>query len=619
MFWRTESARRLGGVVVALAMAAASCRPRETTSTRPRVTEGTPPAPRPSPPAPRALTRAAPDDGDPCAPPPRPTVAPHWTLVGYHPGPRLREVVSTGRRRESLVAVTSREVCVSQDGGVTWRPSLGADVALASPVPVDLPEVPAVAILAQGTSAEPAPAKVFVSRDQGERWEPLPLPPAAGERARVFADRAATLWVQAGTKLWWSDDARAWQGPRTVPGAAIDRFEACGALLVARIERNGERYFHRSEDRGATWRPLRLGHLGIDGGDGTVRCLGWRGALEAGRGALPSHWSFDGGRTWGRALYDARARAVARSLAEDPRYAADPPRCSATFDGALACTDARRLVLGLDRDRVHEVVAPAGCERVRLLDDHRAMAFGPSCGVYLSVDRGGVWRPVSTSVDPDRAQVTGAPGRGGFVGPSSAWRVDDGLWWTDDAGGRWRMLLTAQTRALGAGAFSDRRRGVFVRDDGWVVATRDSGETWTGLFREEVERLATSGPWVMLTTRSRVRVSPDGGETWRTSLPFPPDRRLDPTLVVSGARRTIELAPGLRVTQAGRRITAARGDRVDDVIDRLPPGWDLLAAHVTNDYVDRVMLVGGAVLRHDTAHESIPRFEVSARRRRPRP
>ena len=72
MFWRTASARRLGGVVVALAIAAASCRPRETTSTRPRVTEGTPPAPSPSPPlAPRAVARPAPAEADPCAPPPR--------------------------------------------------------------------------------------------------------------------------------------------------------------------------------------------------------------------------------------------------------------------------------------------------------------------------------------------------------------------------------------------------------------------------------------------------------------------------------------------------------------------------------------------------------------------
>lgn len=201
-------------------------------------------------------------------------------------------------------------------------------------------------------------------------------------------------------------------------------------------------------------------------------------------------------------------------------------------------------MLGLDADRVHEVVAPAGCERVRLLDDHRAMAFGPSCSMYFSVDQSRMWRPLSASVDPERAQRTGAPGRGGFVGPSTAWRVDEGLWWTDDAGGRWRMILTAQARALGSGAFSDRRRGVFVRDDGWVVATRDGGERWTGLFREEVERLATSGPWVMLTTRSRVRVSPDGGETWRTSLPFP-ERRLDPVLLACRARAArSSLPPG---------------------------------------------------------------------------
>lgn len=609
-------------MVVALALAALSCRPRESTPAPPAVTEGSPSPPRDPPrpaAAPTAPRAAATDPPDPCQPPPRPAVAPHWTLVGYRPGPRLREVVSTGRRREALVAATSREVCVSLDGGASWETALDASAALAAPVPVDLPGLRAVAVIAQGSATEPRPAKVFVSRDRGERWEALALPAGAGARARVHTDAQSTLWVHDGARLWWSEDARAWQGPRPAPGTAIDRFDACGAVIVARIERHGERYFHRSDDRGATWRPLRLGHLGIDGGDGVVRCLGWRGALEAGRGPLPTHWSFDGGRTWERARYDARARAVARSLAEDPRWSADPPRCGATPDGELACSDARRLVLGLDRDRVHEVSAPAGCERVRLLDDHRAMAFGPSCGVYLSVDRGGVWRPVSTSVDPDRASTVGAPGRGGFVGPASAWRVDDGLWWTDDAGARWRMILTAQARALGSGTFGDRRRGVFVRDDGWVVATRDGGERWTGLFREEVERLASSGPWVMLTTRARVRVSPDGGVTWRTSLPFPPDRRLDPVLQVSGARRSIELAPGLRVVQEGRGVSVARAGRAEPVVDGLPPGWDLLAAHMTNNFVDRVLLVGGAVLRHDPAHEDVARFEVTARRPRARP
>jgi photosystem II stability/assembly factor-like uncharacterized protein len=599
-------------------MVIAACRSRPSPPRPPAVTEGvTPAAPARSPlaTAPRVDLTA----DDPCVAPPPPTVAPRWSLVGYRPGPRLREVTATGRHHEALVAVTSREVCVSRDQGLTWRSALGAELALAAPVPVDLRSLRAVVVIAQGSPADPKPARVFVSRDRGEHWEALALPPEAGAGARVHTDGQSTLWVHDGGRLWWSDDARGWQGPRPPPGGPIDRFEACGALLVARIERRGERYFHRSDDRGASWRPLRLGHLGIDGGDGVVRCLGWRGALEAGRGALPTHWSFDGGRTWERARYDLRARAAARALAEDSSAAADPPRCGATPGGALVCRDARRIVFGLDRDHVYEVSAPAGCERVRVLDDERVMAFGPSCGVYLSADRGGIWRPVTTSVDPERAAAVGAPGRGGFVSPASAWRIDDGLWWTDDGGAHWRTILTAQTRGLRAGAFSDRRRGVFTRDDGWVAATRDGGERWTGLFREDVERLATSGPWVMLTTRNRVRVSPDAGGTWRHSRPFPADRRLDPVLVVSGQRRAVELAPGVRVVQQGRSIALTRSGETQPVVDGLPPGWELLSAHLARDVVDRVLLVGGAVLRHDPAPGDLARAAAPAHRTRPRP
>lgn len=599
------------------------CSPSDPVASPPALTESAGTAPQ-RPTALRAvaappMARSMSETVDLCTPPPPPTVAPHWSLVGYRPGPRLRDVVATGRHREVLVATTSREVCTSRDGGATWQRAFDPQAALALPVPIELPGLRAVVVIAQGSVAEAQPAKIFVTHDAGTRWTPLPLPPGASEGARVVTDMQSTLWVHDGTRLWWSTDARNWQGPHTTPGTSLDRFEACGSLLVGRIERHGERYFYRSDDRGATWRPLRLGHLGIDGGDGLVRCLGWRGALEAGRGPLPTHWSFDGGRSWERARYDPHTRAAARALGDDPRGAASSPRCGSTSAGELVCGDARRLVLGLERNHRHEVNAPAGCERIRLLDDHRAMAFGPSCEVYVSDDRGGVWRPLSVSIDPERTAPLPSMGRGGFVSPSSAWRIDEGLWWTDNGGARWRMLLTAQTRSLTGGTFSDRHRGVFVRDDGWVVATRDGGEHWVPLFREEIERFASSGPWVMLTTHTRVRVSPDGGVTWRTSLPFPAERRLDPVLVVSGSRRTIDLAPGLRVTQEGHRITVTRGARTETVAEGLPPGWDLLAAHVTNTHVDRVLLAGGAVLHHDPAHEDVARFEVSARRPTARP
>lgn len=594
-------------------------RSRPSTPPRPHVVEGTSPplarsAPAPDPPV--AIETANPDDPSGCTPPPAPTTGRAWSFVGFNPGPTLRDAISAGRHLEALVATTRSGVCLSRDGGVTWASAFARDVTLTEPVAVELEVSHTLVIVAQGTAAAPVRPRVFVSRDVGRSWEPLELPAGAGDRARVFTDRRRAVWVASGTRLWRSDDARAWRGPKSLPGRDSEGVDACGPVLIAKVQLAADKYWHRSDDEGATWRPMRLGHIGIDGGDGNVRCLGWRDAIEAGRGSLPSHWSFDGGRTWERARYDDRARAAARALAEEADERIDPPHCASTPHGALACMDARRVVFPDLRERGVEVVAPAACERVRVLDDHRMLAFGPSCGVYLSNDRGGLWRRMSTAVDPERARRAVNYGRGGFLSAKVAWRIDDGLWWTEDVGAHWRQVISPGTRALSWGVFVDRRHGVFARDDGWIVSTRDGGETWAWVLHEEVERLASAGSWLMLTTSNRVRVSPDGGETWRASLPFPSDVRVDPTLTVEGARRWLDVVPGVRVSQSGGRIEVVTrtggAPQTEEVVRGLGAGWEMLAAHATNGAVDRVLLMGGAVLRRDASRDALPRWEVRA-------
>jgi photosystem II stability/assembly factor-like uncharacterized protein len=607
-------------VRAALSLAAlSSCgRHPDAPPARPRITEGpTAPLVRPSTNDPTSSDVPAHlDDPSGCAAPPLPTTGQGWSFVGFNPGPTLRDAISAGRHLEALVATTRTGVCVSRDGGVTWASAFEREGALASPVAVELEASHTLLVIAQGTAARPTAPQVFVSRDVGRAWEPLALPSGAGASARVFTDRRRTVWAVSGTRLWWSDDARGWRGPRTMPGRGADGFDACGPVLIARVQLANDKYWHHSDDEGATWRPMRLGHLGIDGGDGNVRCLGWRDVIEAGHGTLPSHWSFDGGRTWERARYDDRARAAARALVDEPDDRLDSPHCASTPHGALACLDARRVVFPDLRERGVEVMAPAACERIRVLDDHRMLAFGPSCGVYLSNDRGGLWRRMSTSVDPERARRAVNAGRGGFLSAKVVWRIDDGIWWSDDVGARWRQVISPGTRPLSWGVFVDRRHGVFARDDGWIVSTRDGGETWSWVLHEEVERLASAGSWLMLTTASRVRVSPDGGETWRASLPFPSDVRVDPTLTVEGPRRWIDVSPGVRVSQSGGRIeviTRATGaPHSDEVVRGLGAGWEMLSAHATNGVPDRVLLMGGAVLRRELPRDATPRWEVRA-------
>ncbi len=602
---------RAQSLVAALMLGAAGCTPREIPH-RPRVAGSDAGV------VPVAAVAAAPGTAaDPeggCAPPRAPVTAPGWRLEGYHPGPPLVDVLAVGRRgHRVLVATTRARVCTSADDGAHWSAGVGAESRFEIPTLVALPALDTVAVVAQGTADEPSAPRVLVARDDGARWEALALPTAAGPRARVVTDRAGRIYVASATQVWTSQDARGFEGPRRLPGSEADGFDACGDTLVARAHAGSDGFWHHSEDHGSTWRPFRLGVLGLEGGGAVVRCLGWRGGVEAGRALLPGHWSFDQGRTWQQAQYDATARTLARTLTDDPRTEAEAPHCGSGPSGELVCMDAGRLVLPGTGEHGYEVHAPAGCEHVRLVDDGRMVAFGPGCGLFVSTDRGGLWRAAATSFDPLEVRAAGA-GRGGFVGADVAWRVDGGVWWTRDGGAHWRLVPSPNARTLERGVFIDGSRGVFSRTDGWVVATRDGGRSWTFVLRGEVERVASAGPWVMVTTVDRVRVSADGGTTWRPSGTIPADRALDPSLESAGAQRRFAPAPGLRVTQQGDRILVGAHGSDTEVVRGLARGYDLLAAHATPAGVDRILMADGAVLQREPMVTAAARHRRTARR-----
>ncbi|MBI5517202.1 MAG: hypothetical protein HY909_25710 [Deltaproteobacteria bacterium] len=510
-----------------------------------------------------------------------------WYLEGWHPAPPLEDVLPLGHRGETLVGVTRQEVCTSADGGVTWEPRLRD---LERPELVPLEALDAVAVLVPG-GASRAP-RVYLSRDHGDHWTTLALPAGAGPSARVFSDRDARLHVASESTFWTSDDGFTFGPPRALPGPRTDRVDDCGRTLIARLRVGEDAFWHRSLDRGESWRPFRLGVVGVEGDNGVLRCLRWRDGIEAGRGPLPSAWSFDGGRSWTAAAYDPIARARARA-----REDSGAPRCHRAPDGELACADTGRLVLP-DSHARNEIRGPEGCEHVRMLDDRRALAFG-ACGVMTSPDRGGLWYQTATRGTAGRA--SSPSGRGGFLDARVAWRLDGGLWWTQDGGRRWRLAPGPGGRSLERGVFVDRERGVFARADGAVLSTGDGGRSWTFVVGGELERIASTGRWVMVTTATQVRVSPDGGRTWRASGTLPASQRLDPTLDVAGSQRRFEPSPGVRVSQQGDRIlTAQRQEGPSEVARGLPRGYELLAAHATGGAVDRVLLTGGVVLARAT-------------------
>ena len=550
--------------------------------------------------------------GGRCAVTLAPTVARGWTLVGYRPGPVLEDVLAAGERRDTLVAVTRRELCVSDDEGATWRTRLGGDRPLDEPALGELGADGSLVLIAQGSAERPSAPRVYVSRDAGARWVERALPPgaqSAGASARVFHDRVRRLFVATPTQVWTSGEGDDWEGPRALPGVSAREVDACGETLIARAQMDRDSFYFRSEDRGSTWRPFRLGALGLEADGAVVRCVRWRGGIEAGRAPVPGWWSFDQGRSWRPSRYDSEAVRAARAREDDPGLAAvtDAPRCMTAPTGELACVSPRRLLLPDDdgpwsRERPvqREISAPARCDRLRRVDDRRVVAFGPACGLYVSHDLGGVWRAMSTHLDASREDAAPGRGTGGFVDRDTAWRLDGGLWWTQDGGARWGLVPSARGRSLLWGTFVDRRRGVFVQRDGWVVATDDGGVRWRLVLRGEVSRLVTAGRTVMLTTSDRAMLSLDGGGSWRRVVTLPAGRELDPSLEVDGERRRIDPTPRLRLVQQHDAIELVRRGGVgagrEVIVRGLPRAWVMLAAHSTGAEVDRVLLAGGAVL-----------------------
>lgn len=466
-------------------------------------------------------------------------------------------------------------------------------------------------------------SEAYVSRDgSAERWERLRPPAGADPMRSVFSDSLGRVFVAAATELFESEDLGAsWSRARALPGREAREVDACGTLLIARARVDQDWFYHRSFDRGLVWRPFRLGAAGLEGPSALVRCLGDRGGVEAGRPPLPSRWSWDGGLTWSPAPYDQVARSAARALAEDPRASdLDAPHCDSVAGGLLACSDPGRLrLLRPGQMRAQEIHAPSACEHVRQVDAARTFAFGPSCGIYLSTDRGGLWRALSQSF-AGRPAGGYAEGRGGFVDARTAWRLDGGVWWTTDGGAHWRPFFSIGGRALERGVFVDTRRGVFATAGGWIVATRDGGRSWTYVLRGEVERIASARRAVVVTTTQTVRISPDGGATWLAAGAMPPQTPLDPTLELSGARRSVAIAPGVRVTQEGDRIVLERrGASAVDVVRGLPPGYNLVAAHAEGTEVDRVMLEGGVILARSVGEAERRAVHHGARRGLHRP
>lgn len=505
------------------------------------------------------------------------------------------------------MGATRRRLCVSEDGGASFRALVVADEA--AEITVEQTErrggwlVVATAEQSARERERGASRRVvgaWTSSDEEARsFEPLSLP-AVAERAviEVFTDRLGTLFAATERALYRRaiDEAR-WEGPLALPGRAVRTIDACGRVLIAQstVDEDGA-YAFRSFDRGRRWLPFRLGVLGIDGDHAIVRCLGARGGIEAGRGPIPSHWSFDGGRTWSAAEYDDRARRLARERGDE---ASALVRCRTGPADMIECQDpARTRLLGGRREV--EIYAPGQCERVTALDTRVTFAFGPSCGLLESRDRGGIWRQrFGASRAPESAQEDG---RGGFVDRAAVWRLDGSIWWSFDGGARWAPVASVIGRTLERGVFVDRRRGVFATSTGWIVATRDGGRTWTYVLRGDVERISAEGTMVFVTTPTTVRVSPDGGLRWWMPGVGAAGARLRSSVERERGARVVRLSEGVRVEQREQRIELVTSSERALMATLDDPSLALIAADRDARGAVRALLSDGTVLSRRSGH-----------------
>ena len=270
---------------------------------------------------------------------------------------------------------------MSDDEGATWRTRLGGDRSLDEPTLGELGADDALVLIAQGSAERPSAPRVYVSRDAGGRWSERALPPAAaGAGARAFHDRVRRIFVATPTQLWTSTDGGEWEGPRALPGATAREVDACGDTLIARAQMDRDSFYFRSEDRGSTWRPFRLGALGLEAEGAVVRCVRWRGGIEAGRTPVPGWWSFDQGRSWQPSRYDSVAVRDARARDDDPGLAAvtDAPRSTRrqrTPPSSVATTQPSRCT---KTPRRRSTKVPQSSERPRA-DGTRPQRAPPSC------------------------------------------------------------------------------------------------------------------------------------------------------------------------------------------------------------------------------------------------
>ncbi len=402
-----------------------------------------------------------------------------WTRLGGV-GANL-QVVAVDPAVPSTLYAGGARLLRSTDGGatledVTPAPAAGRGIAIT-----------ALAVATNGAVFAADQDRLLRSLDGGATWTPV-SPPPSGDILVVVTDPnvpATVYYATPGAIFKSTDEGTTWSSQAPFSGTPILRIalapSAPGTLYASVLVNSDEdTAFFRSDDGGASWRPLgRIAirtlqrELLVDPRSSSV-------LYAAGMGGLFK--STDGGLTW---------KAASQGL---PMFFGGPPS-----------------VLALTLDPSDPDVAYTGLEEwgvARSLRGGMGWRIGVETGLNATFTRLLKFDPRH----PDTVYL--ALGSGG----SRSFRSMDG-------GGTWAPF--ARSISLSGGlndlAFDLKSPNVLyaaTEDATWKSS--DGGTTWTALF-EAAERVAVTGPKTLLSGFCGLNRSTDGGRTWKEVIPCNPD------------------------------------------------------------------------------------------------
>lgn len=443
----------------------------------------------------------------------------------------------------------------------TWR-TLGPSHAFVMDVDfATTGDARALAATSAITNYVPRAAGVFASVDGGRTWSPTggdtagaPMTEIAqspAEPDRIYAASVSQLHygLVQGTGMYVSEDGgRSWR--RSDRGLPWDSYWAVAAHPIDPLvawaggERGG---VYRTDDGGTTWHEVardQLDGLWVNALAAVPTPTGVRvlaGVRQADSGGLTGDggvfYSDDLGESWDLGFETVQ---FVKALAVDP---SDPRRVvAAEGDGVWRSDDFGATWEHVNGDtwqnRTGEEVHLGSIEfdpssgggvlwggGLIYPCDFTAVGGGSAAppatpGIWKSTDGGGTWAKVQGPPADDEycGLAVSSDGRSLLA---SGW--SSGLWRSDDGGTTWHRSDSgiAHDRVSGAAAHPlDPDTVVAALPDGGVYVTRDGGATWradgTGHGAAYHVVAVPGAPGRFLATAGEtVRVSDDGGDTWR--------------------------------------------------------------------------------------------------------